>query len=333
MKKGIAFLLAVVAFVALGGVYTAFAGHWVLGKVLDISTKRGIPFAFVRIGGVWTQTDGTGNFARWLSPNAQLIVAEHPCYTPFSKFLQDVDLSAPIEITMRPVAYEDVLVQCRAFLQRQTSFVLKTESHLYEFDKDGKAIIENVGESLYVMTDWARLYLEQYSNSKNGVVSKQEAIVTGADPKRFDKVAPKDTSNPPIIYYKDTQNKDWKFFSLLDRTEFVIPTPQPNPKSVLEPLFTYGQTTEFELIPDAGKTADGAPLVGCKMYWKKDSILVGKSIQYKFKRNGDWYEITFNDTGENPASKPGNYTFTLLDIDPNIRVDVPKDAKPLENKK
>lgn len=309
-------------------------GRTLDGKVIDLKTQKPLAGAFVRIGNITTQTDNDGNFHRWgfISGSTEILVA-HPAFLPATKSLVDVDLSKTLEIGVTEAGYEELLANAKIYLKSLDSIVLRTTNDTYvspsQGDKTKKTI--NRTENVMIYTPNIVWYVVQSSQSSDGKTAKQEVIVVGSDPATPGVIKMIPGKPTPIVYIYESDKTGWEKFSILDRPDFKIPFPDKDPKEALIPLDSFGNTSEYQIVDDGSKTIDGEPLISCKMYWPEDSLLRGKSITYKFrKNNGNWYDITFFDNGANPASDPGSYSFTLLDDRPGLMVQLPKDAKDLK---
>jgi len=332
MKQTLVIVLVVVLVLVLGSIYFLFGGKWIEGKVTD-TTGNPIPYASITIANVTQKCDKEGNFRVWISPDKPTgIMASHQCFKPFEKLLKDVDLSKPITIQLQNNGYDDMLVTCRSYLSGLTNFALKLERTVYEdLDKDNKDTTlyrSDRGESLYLTCNGANYYADQYSNNVDGIISKRETIVVGSDPAKPGKIVIPTTGVPPMVYYKDLKMKNWIYFRSIDEPLFEIPLPEPNAKLSMETLFSYGGTSRFEFIPDAGMAADGKSLTGCKVGWSPESGLRGKMVTFLFRESGPWYKIAFEDNGENPASTPALFSYTLLTDHDNFTIEIPKDATP-----
>ncbi|HPM44541.1 MAG TPA: carboxypeptidase-like regulatory domain-containing protein [Caldisericia bacterium] len=330
MKKTLVIFLLVVVFVVGFGAYTAFAGFWIEGLITDSSSGKPVEGSIVTIAGVSTTTDNQGKFTRWLAPfpsTPNYIFVEHSLYQPFLKYFDGVDFSKPIEIKLDPETYEGHLVKARDVINRLNGFVLETTSTFYEKDKKTGKVTINKGEAIYGLTENTRYFVQIYSNNIKGELSKSETIIEGSDHSLLDTISATKSGISPVVCYVDDQIKDWIKFKLIDDPVFQIPMPEVNPRKMLEPLMSFGNTKIMTPIADAGKSADGEKLIGATLSWDPKSILVGKTVQIKYRPNGLWYEIVFIDTGENPASKPGKYTFTLLSYDQFTSIKKPANAK------
>ncbi|NLI40172.1 MAG: carboxypeptidase regulatory-like domain-containing protein [Caldisericales bacterium] len=330
MKKTLAIFLLAAVLVLGFGTYTAFAGFWVEGLITDSGSGKPIEGSIVTIAGISTKTDSQGKFARWMAPfpyTPSYIFVENSLYQPFLKYLDGVDLSKPVEIKLDPETYEGHLVKARDTLSKLKGFVLKTTSAFYEKDKKTGKVTINKGEAIYGLAENTRYFVQIYSNNIKGELSRSETIIENSDHSLLDTISATKSGKSPVIYYVDDQIKDWIKFNLIDDPLFQIPMPEVNPRKMLEPLMSFGNTKTIVPMMDAGKSADGEKLTGATLSWDPKSILAGKTIQIKYRPNGLWYEIIFVDTGENPASKPGKYTFTLLSYDQFTNIKKPANAR------
>ncbi|HOO97098.1 MAG TPA: hypothetical protein PKV16_02335 [Caldisericia bacterium] len=321
-------LTITVSLLLLFAAFLALFGSVVKGQVVDAESGKPIPGAVVTIGNTSVFADEDGNFSRWIPPfTAGAVMANHPCYDSFVKYLQGFDLSKKVTISLNPSTYESMLSLCREQLNKSTNYTAKTTVISYEYFEDNTPPIAHQNETVYVVTPEARLFGQLYSNTKEGVLSgSTTTIVVDSDPTKPSKIVYKSDGTIPQIYFKKDSG-EWITFKASQDLDFTVPITEKDTRALLDPLLSYGKTSEFKLLTDLGTTPDGEQLVGCETSWGKESPLIGKTVTFLFLKSGIWYDIVFSDTGENPASKPATYHFSMPDYGDNVGIEIPEEAE------
>lgn len=301
-------------------------GSTVSGVVVSSDKGEPIPFAAVSVDGVSTLCNENGEFTRWVSPfSKRIITADHPCFDRFSSYLTGFDLSKPIEIKLNNSSFETMIAVCQEQLYAKTHYVLKNSTISYSHFEDSDSIAKKI-ETAFVVTPEAQLFSQDSSNSFDGPLdSGHTTIVVGSDPENIGSMLYK--NHVPQVYYKG-DTTDWITFKSSEDLDFEVAIlGNSNPKRFLEPLYSYGNTTQYEqvLLTDSKNPDD--LLVGVKTSWDPEGPLKGKSVLFLFSKTGEWYDIVFEDTGENPISEQGKYHFTCIDYGNHVDIEIPADAK------
>lgn len=329
MKRSVAVILIVFLCITLGGTYTAIAGRKITGTVVDSVTKKPIPFSYVRIENVYTQTDSQGNFERWLPPSPitpKLLVVLHPCYDPFTRNIENLNLDEPIKIELNNLDYTKMVNEFRVQMDKLQNFALETSTYNFSREKDD-SIYMFKRDTSYVVANNIRYFAQQGSNNKTGATPMMEAFFVDTDHGNLDKFLKPARDVFPNVYYKDFGKDSFIEFQLSEMPQFKPPVFEVNPKKVVEPLVTYGNSSAFKLINDAGIAEDGAQLVGCEVSWDQNGPLRGKFVEFRFRVDGSIYQIIFRDNGANPSTVPGLYKFTIPYIHNNIDISLPEKAE------
>jgi hypothetical protein len=325
--------MSVVGLLVFWAVVLVLFGKTIEGNVLDSKTGKPVKNAFVRIGNITTQTDDKGFFSRWtFMPSSSNIQVSHPAYMPSDKPMANLDLNEKLKIDLVHAGYEEMLTNAIIRLKSLNSVAIRTASDIYTKNKDSSVKVDR-SENIIVYTPEAISYTISTSNNLNKDTFTDNIIIVGADPNAPGTVKLVAGRPSPVVYIKEQEMKDWIKFKAIERPDFIVPYTDKNPKEILNALSAYGNTSDYEIIDDNSKTKDGHDIITCRMTWPKDSILRGKYITYYFEKDtGNWFDIEFLDTGENPNSKPGKYWFQIVDARQNIDIDIPKDAKPYTEK-
>lgn len=319
-------ILTVVTLFALATFAYFLLGDTISGIVVATENGEPVPFASITIGNVTTQCNSKGEFSRWLPPFTGRIMANHPFFDRFVKRLEGYDMNESLVFQLNPSSYETIVTLCQEQLNYSSHFVAKSTAYSYEYPEDGNPVAHK-NETVFIITPEAQLYCQDASNTRDGNISLgPRTIVVGSDPKELGKIRISRKHQVPQVYYRGDRT-DWITFSSSDDLDFEIAIRgTKDPKKLLEPLHSYGETTDFEIVPNPGKSFTGKELVGCKTFWGPKTALLGKSVTFLFTTDGWWYDIIFEDTGENPVSPPGKYHFSCLDEGSHIKIDIPQDA-------
>ena len=325
MKKSIAALLIVILVISLGGVYTAVAGRKIHGTVVDAVTKKPIPNCFVRIENAYTKTDSKGNFERWLPPTPMTpdrLIIVHPCFDPYVRNIQDLNIDEPIIAELNNLDYSKLLSEFRVQLNGFEDFAVITSTYNFQRNKD-KSIYMFKRDTVYAVSGNVRYYAQQGSNNQIGSTPMMEAYFVDTDHSNLDKFLKPAKEIFPVVYYRDFGKDNFIKFRLSEAPQFKPPVFEVNPRKIVEPLLTYGDSTVFKLLDDAGKAEDGSQLVGCEVSWDQTGPLRGKSTEFKFRMDGTCYELIFKDTGANPATVPGLYKFKIPYVYTPLKLELP----------
>jgi len=319
-------ILIVVAIFVLSGFIYYLLGSNITGVVISSDSGEPIPYASIIIGNTTTQCNSEGEFSRWLPPFTGVITADHPFFDRFVKRLKGFNLNESMLVQINPSSYETIVALCQEQLNYISNFVAKTTTYSYEYPENYDPIAHK-NETVYIITPEAQLYSQETSNTKDGDLTiGPRTIVVGSDPKELGKIRISQKNKVPQVYYKG-EKTDWITFSSSEDVNFEIAIAgTKDPKDLLEILHSYGETTDFEILHDPGTSFTGKELVACKTFWGPKTALLGKSVSFYFTTNGCWYDIVFEDTGENPVSPPGKYHFSCLDQGEHINVELPIDA-------
>ncbi len=318
--------IIIIILVVLSVLLFLLFGKSVSGMVLSANGDEPIPFASVTINGVTTLCDENGQFERWLPPLTQkLIIVNHPCFDRFTKYLDGFDLNKDIEVRLNNSTFESMLTLCQEQLHLKTHFITKASSITYSHPESDAPVAHKL-ETLFIITPEAQLFCQDASNTKDGDLDVgHRTIVVGSDPGNLGKISYE--SGIPQIYYRHDSN-DWITFSSSEDLDFeVVMLGSKNPKNILEPLYSYGNTTTFELLKPLVSTNGNGKILGCRTSWDPKGPLMGKSISFYFLQTGEWYDIVFEDTGENPISKQGKYHFSCLETGSHINIAIPENAE------
>lgn len=329
MKRSIAIILAVLLCLALGGTYTAIAGRKIKGTVIDSVSKKPVPFSFVRIENVYTQTDSQGNFERWLPPSPitpKLLVVLHPCFDPYTRNFEDLSLDEPITIELNNLDYSKMISEFRVQLDKLHDFALKQTTFNFTRNKDN-SIHMFKRDSLYTVSGNIRYFAQQGSNNQTGATPMMEAYFVDTDHSNLDKFLKPARNVFPTVFYRDFGQENFIEFKLGEVPQFKPPMFEINPRKMVEPLVIYGNSSSFKLLDNVGVSEDGAQLVGCEVSWDENGPLRGKIAQFKYRLDGTIYQIIFRDNGSNPASVPGLYKFTIPYANRPINLKLPEKAE------
>ncbi len=301
-------------------------GSSVSGVVVSSGKGEPVPFASVSIDGVSTLCNESGEFQRWVSPfSRKVITADHPCFDRFSSYLTGFDLSKPVEIKLNHSSFESMIAVCQEQLYSKTHYVLKNSTISYSHFDDSDSVANKI-ETVFVVTPEAQLFSQDSSNTMDGPLdSGHNTIVIGADPENIGSMLYKD--HVPQVYYKG-DTTDWITFKSSEDLDFEVAIlGNANPKRFLEPLYSYGNTTEYEQVLVRNPKNPDELLIGVRTSWDPEGPLMGKSVMFLFTKTGVWYDIVFKDTGENPISEQGEYHFTCIDSGDHVDIKIPTDAK------
>lgn len=329
MKRSVAIILIVLLCLTLGGTYTAIAGRKIKGTVVDSVSKKPVPFSFVRIENVYTQTDSQGNFERWLPPTPvtpKTLVVLHPCFDPYTRNIADLNLDEPITVELNNLDYSTMTNEFRVQMDKFQDFALKATTFNFTRNKDN-SIYMFKRDTLYTVSGNVRYFAQQGSNNQSGATPMMEAYFVDTDHNNLDKFLKPARNVFPTVYYKDFGQENFIEFKLSEVPQFKPPVFEVNPKKMVEPLVTYGNSSSFRLLEDAGISEDGAQLVGCEVSWDQNGPLRGKLAQFRFRLDGTVYQIIFRDNGSNPASVPGLYKFTIPYVNKPIGLKLPEKAE------
>lgn len=334
MKRSVAIILIVLLCLTLGGAYTAIAGRKIKGTVIDSVSKKPVPFSFVRIENVYTQTDSQGNFERWLPPTPvtpKTLVVLHPCFDPYTRNIQDLNLEEPITVELNNLDYSKMINEFRVQMDKLQDFALKATTYNFTRNKDN-SIYMFKRDTLYTVSGNTRYFAQQGSNNQSGATPMMETYFVDTDHNNLDKFLKPARNVFPTVFYRDFGQENFIEFKLSEVPQFKPPVFEVNPKKMVEPLVTYGNSSSFRLLEDAGISEDGVQLVGCEVSWDQNGPLRGKFAQFRFRLDGTVYQIIFRDNGSNPATVPGLYKFTIPYINQSISLKLPeKTEKKLPN--
>lgn len=301
-------------------------GTTVHGVVITADDGEPIPFAAISVDGVSTLCNEKGEFSRWISPFSRKVIAvNHPCFDRFTNYLTGYDLSKEIQIKLNDSSFESLITQCQEQLRAKTHYILKNSTITYAHLENDEGIANKV-ETAFVITPEAQLFCQDSSNSNDGALdSGHTTIIVGGDTENIGSMLYKGAV-PHVFYKGDTT--DWITFKASEDMDFEVAIlGSSNPLRFLEVLYSYGNTSYSSQILTPDPRNPDEYLVGLKTTWESDGPLMGKSVDFLFTKTGEWYDIIFEDTGENPISEQGKYHFTCVDYGDHIEVKIPDDAK------